>query len=75
MATEKARALRGVSPDDLQQKEAAIKEELFNLRFQQKVGQIENPLKIRTLRKELARVLTVKGEKRNSNKKNAAEGK
>jgi large subunit ribosomal protein L29 len=75
MATEKARTLRGSSVDDLKVKVAGIREELFNLRFQQKVGQIENPLKIRTLRKELARVLTVSGEKSRNNKKNASEGK
>jgi large subunit ribosomal protein L29 len=75
MATEKARTIRGGSLDDLKVKETGIREELFNLRFQQKVGQIENPLRIRTLRKELARVLTVSGEKNRNNKKNASEGK
>ena len=75
MATEKARTLRGSQLDDLQVKESSIREELFNLRFQQKVGQLENPLKLRTLRKDLARVLTVSGEKRRINKHNASEGK
>ena len=62
MATEKARTLRGLSQEDLKVKEVGIREELFNLRFQKKVGQIENPLKLRTLRKDLARLLTVAKE-------------
>ncbi len=75
MALEKARALRGNSVDDLTAKEKDIREELFNLRFQKKVGQIENPVKLRTLRKDLARVLTVSGEIKRMNKAKATEVK
>lgn len=75
MATEKAVTLRAISEEDLKVKEKGIREALFNLRFQQKVGQVENPLKLRTLRKDLARVLTVSGEKKRSKQQKASESK
>jgi large subunit ribosomal protein L29 len=53
------RDFRELSADDLRKKESDLREELFNLRFQKKVGQIENPLKIRSLRKDIARVKTL----------------
>jgi large subunit ribosomal protein L29 len=61
---EKARDLRALGDDDLKTKERDLKIELFNLRFQQKVGQLENPLKIRTLRKDIARVKTLLHERK-----------
>lgn len=61
---EKARDLRALSDDDLRNKERDLKTELFNLRFQQKVGQLENPLKIRVLRKDIARVKTLFRERK-----------
>ena len=41
----------------------SLKNELFNLRFQQTTGQLKNPLQIRTVRKDIARVLTVQKER------------
>ena len=64
MPTEKARTLRDLTDDDLKKKESDLRESLFNLRFQQKVGQIENPLKLRTVRKDLARVMTVAAQRK-----------
>jgi large subunit ribosomal protein L29 len=61
---EKARDLRALGDDDLRTKERDLKTELFNLRFQQKVGQLENPLKIRVLRKDIARVKTLLHERK-----------
>ena len=40
----------------------SLREELFNLRLQQATGQLENNQRIRTVRKDLARALTIKGE-------------
>lgn len=55
--------LRDKSPDELLKKEQDLRKELFNLRFQKATGEIENPMRIRTLRKDIARVLTVLTEK------------
>lgn len=49
--------------NELNQKEQDMRKELFNLRFQQATGEIENPMRIRTVRKDIARVLTIKSEK------------
>ena len=54
---------RAMTVDELHQKENDLRKELFNLRFQLATGEIENPMRIRTLRKNIARVLTVKSEK------------
>jgi len=62
----KAAELRELSPDELSGKEQDMRRELFNLRFQQATGEIENPLRIRHLRKDIARVLTVIAEKQRS---------
>ncbi|TNF54172.1 MAG: 50S ribosomal protein L29 [Nitrospiraceae bacterium] len=59
----KAADLRSLTIDELKQEEADLKKELFNLRFQKTTGEIENPMRIRAVRREIARVLTVKNEK------------
>ena len=59
----KASDLRTKTVDELRQDEADLRKELFNLRFQQTTGEIENPLRIRHVRKDIARVLTVINEK------------
>jgi large subunit ribosomal protein L29 len=51
--------LRDLSDDDLDTKLAEAKEELFNLRFQLVTGQLDNPMRIKDLRKEVARILTI----------------
>lgn len=59
----KVSELRDLSRDELLAKAADLKKELFNLRFQQAMGQIENPMRLRLLRKEIARTKTVLREK------------
>lgn len=49
--------------DELTQKEQDLRKELFNLRFQQATGEIQNPMRINTVKKDIARVLTIKSEK------------
>ncbi|MGB6002572.1 MAG: 50S ribosomal protein L29 [Thermoanaerobaculia bacterium] len=49
--------------EELQDKEKELAEKLFALRLQQVTGQLESPARIRSVRKDLARVLTVLGEK------------
>ena len=53
----KAKEIREQSVDDLE-------EQLFKLRFQKSTGQIEDPTKIRQVRKDIARVLTVINDRR-----------
>jgi len=55
--------LRDLTVDELIQKESDLRKELFNLRFQQATGEIENPMRIQAVRKDIARVLTIKTEK------------
>lgn len=55
--------LRAMTTDELIQKEQDLRKELFNLRFQQATGEIENPMRINAVRKDIAKVLTIKSEK------------
>ena len=55
----KPEELRDLSDDELETKLAEAKEELFNLRFQLVTGQLDNPMAIKIIRKEIARILTV----------------
>ncbi|MBL7032240.1 MAG: 50S ribosomal protein L29 [Nitrospira sp.] len=55
--------LRTMTVDELKQEESNLRKELFNLRFQKVTGEIENPMRIRRTRKDIARVLTVITEK------------
>jgi large subunit ribosomal protein L29 len=55
--------MRDLSKEELAAKAAELKKELFNLRFQQAMGQIENPMRIRTLRKDIAKTKTILREK------------
>lgn len=57
------REMRDLSPEELTAKAAELKKELFNLRFQQAMGQIENPMRLRTLRKDIAKTKTILREK------------
>ena len=61
----KPSALRDMSVDELRTRVAELREELFNLRFRNSMKQLDNPLKIRESRREMARVLTVLHEKQN----------
>ncbi|HTR44680.1 MAG TPA: 50S ribosomal protein L29 [Thermodesulfovibrionales bacterium] len=60
----KSSALREMTPEELTLKEQDLRRELFNLRFRLATGEVENPMRIRAVRKDIARVLTVMTEKR-----------
>ena len=60
----KAGTMRDMGEDELQIRIAELREELFNLRFRNSMKQLDNPLKIREGRREMARLLTVLNEKR-----------
>ena len=58
--------IRDLSTEDLNQEVEDLKEELFNLRFQQAVGQLDNTASLRTVKKTIARILTVINERSQS---------
>lgn len=62
MATLKAKDLRSLSVDELDDKVQALKKELFQLRFDTKLAKIENLMKLKQTRREIAKILTVKRE-------------
>jgi large subunit ribosomal protein L29 len=59
----KASAIREMTVDEIGVRIAELREEMFNLRFRNTMKQLDNPLKIRESRREMARLLTVLGEK------------
>lgn len=59
----KAEEIRKMSNDEINNKIAALKEELFNLRFQLAVGQLENTARIKAVKKTIARMKTVLSER------------
>jgi large subunit ribosomal protein L29 len=58
----KAKEIRDLNSSELEQKVAGLKEELFNLRFQIATGQLENPMRIREVKKAIARIKTIQRE-------------
>lgn len=58
-----AQELRDKTPDQLREQLVALKKEAFNLRFQQATGQLEGTARIRTVRREVARVNTILNQK------------
>lgn len=59
----KVKQLRDLSTAELLKKVDDLKEELFNLRFQMATGQLENPMKIKEIRKDIAKAKTVLRER------------
>ena len=60
----KASQLRDQTLEELRDKERDLSEQLFALRLQKVTGQLEKPARVRQVRKDLARVLTILREKR-----------
>lgn len=59
----RARDLREMSDDQLQEALAERRQELFNLRFQSATGALENPARLKLAKREIARILTVRSER------------
>jgi large subunit ribosomal protein L29 len=59
----RVRELRDLGEEDFVQRLDASKEELFNLRFQLATGQLDNPMRITEVRREVARILTILRER------------
>lgn len=51
--------LRDLTVDELRRKEQDMRKEIFNLKFRLATGEVENPKRIRTLKKDIARILTI----------------
>lgn len=59
----KASEMQSMSVEELSKKLADLKEELFNLRFQHAINQLDNPHRINDVKKDIARVMTVMRQK------------
>jgi large subunit ribosomal protein L29 len=59
----KAQTMKEMTPEEIRTRVGELREELFNLRFRNSMRQLDNPLKIRESRREMARLLTVLREK------------
>jgi len=55
----KSSQLRELTKEEIVQKRLEIEEELFNLRLQKKLKELDNPLRLRTLRREIAKIKTI----------------
>ncbi len=66
----KTSEIRALSSEEMQQKLTDLKHELFNLRFQHEVGQLENPGKLKETQKDIARIFTIMKEAAQNAKEN-----
>jgi len=64
-SADRAKKLRDLGPEELERQEAEMNEQMFKLRFQWAMGQTESLNKLRDLRKDKARLLTILREKNN----------
>jgi len=55
----KASEIRDMNPDEMHRKVSDLKEELFNLRFQHEIGQLENPQRMKKNKRDIARLKTI----------------
>jgi large subunit ribosomal protein L29 len=55
----KASEIRDLNADEIHQKVSDLKEELFNLRFQHEIGQLENPQRMKQTKRDIARLKTI----------------
>jgi large subunit ribosomal protein L29 len=64
--TTKAKDLRTKSPDELKEQLGNLRKEQFNLRFQKTSGQLENTSRVREVRRDIAKIETILGERARS---------
>jgi large subunit ribosomal protein L29 len=55
----KASEIKEMNIEEMQQKASDLKEELFNLRFQHEIGQLENPQRMKQTKRDIARIKTI----------------
>ena len=66
----KASEIRELNKDELENKIKELKEELFNLRFQHAINQLDNPLRLKSVKKDIARTMTILRERELETRKN-----
>jgi large subunit ribosomal protein L29 len=71
----KASDLRAQTPDQLGDQLVQLKKEQFNLRFQRATGQLENTKRVRDVRRDIARIMTVLGDRRRAEAAGSARGR
>jgi len=59
----RAKEIRDLTSEEINQKERDLAEELFRLRLRKSTGQLENPMRLRQLRRDLARLKTIQHER------------
>ena len=64
----KTSEINEMSLDEMQRKISDLKEELFNLRFQHEIGQLENPQKMKQVKRDIARIYTISREVEEKNR-------
>jgi large subunit ribosomal protein L29 len=64
----KSSEINEMSLEEMQRKINDLKEELFNLRFQHEIGQLENPQKMKQVKRDIARINTIRREVQVKNK-------
>ena len=62
----KVNEIRDLNAGELVEKLASLKQELFNLRFQHATGQLDNPMRIKDVKKTIARIKTIQREQANA---------
>jgi len=62
--------LREMTIEELKEKEKELRKELFNLRFQKATGEIQNPNRIKQVKRDIARILTIITEKERQKRNN-----
>jgi large subunit ribosomal protein L29 len=55
----KIQELRELSADELKTKEAELQDQLFKLRFQKSLGQLDSPMKVKNVKRDIARIKTL----------------
>jgi large subunit ribosomal protein L29 len=64
----KSSEINEMNLEEMQRKIIDLKEELFNLRFQHEIGQLENPQKMKHIKRDIARIYTISREVEEKNK-------
>ena len=59
----KTKDIRELSAEELKAKEKTLKKELFDLKYQRKIGRVEKPSRFRVIRRDIAKILTVINER------------
>ena len=59
----KAKEIREMTLEDMRAKESELRRELFNLRMQHSIGELSNPMRLRQIRRDIARLKTIMAEK------------